>query len=172
MKRGTEYWLLIFNPPSLPCIGIESRVQLIFMEKVILSIDPGTEKCGIALLNQKGGVIHQTILAIDELEPSLNKISKMYSPLKVIIGNSTGRKKVIQIMKKMKIDYVTIEERQSTLEARKLYFKMNPPRGLKRFLPKGLLFPSVAIDDWSAVILGQRYLSQYPLDGDKHDFSS
>lgn len=142
------------------------------MEKVILSIDPGTEKCGIALLDRKGGVIHQAILPIDELEPSINKISKMYSPLKVIIGNSTGRKRVVQIMKKMKIDYETIEERQSTLEARKLYFKINPPRGLKKLLPKGFLVPSVAIDDWSAVIIGQRYLSHYTLDGDNHDVTS
>ncbi len=92
--------------------------------------------------------------------------------MKVIIGNSTGRKRVVQIIKKMKLDFETFEERQSTLEARKLYFKMNPPRGLKKLLPKGLLFPPVAIDDWSAVIIGQRYLSHYPLDGDNHDFPS
>ena len=139
------------------------------MEKVILSIDPGTEKCGIALLDRKGGVIHQAILPVDELEPSINKISKAYWPIKVIIGNSTGRKRVVQLMKKMKIDYVIIEEKHSTLEARKLYFKMNPPRGLKKLLPKGFLVPSVAIDDWSAVIGGHRYLSHFKSDGDNHD---
>ncbi|QPM69505.1 Holliday junction resolvase RuvX [Atribacter laminatus] len=142
------------------------------MDKVILSIDPGTEKCGIALLDQKGGVIHQAILPVDELEPSINKLSKTYSPLKVIIGNSTGRKKVVQLMKKMKMNYEFIEERLSTLEARKLYFKMNPPRGLKKLLPKGFLVPSVAIDDWSAVIIGQRYLFHNKSDGDDHDVTS
>ena len=41
-----------------------------FYGKGFLSIDPGTEKCGIALLDRKGGVIHQAILPVDELEPS------------------------------------------------------------------------------------------------------
>jgi len=49
---------------------------------------------------------------------------------------------------------------------------MNPPRGLKKLLPKGFLVPSVAIDDWSAVIIGQRYLFHNKSDGDDHDVTS
>ncbi len=141
------------------------------MGTVILSIDPGTEKCGIALLNLKGEVLNQLILPFNELEPFIKKITEMHSPMKVAIGNSTGCKRVIQIMNQMKINYEIIEERYSSLEARQLYFKMHPPRGLKKLLPKGFWVPSVAIDDWSAVIIGQRYLAHFNLDGDNHDIT-
>jgi len=87
------------------------------MGTVILSIDPGTEKCGIALLNLKGEVLNQLILPFNELEPFIKKITEMHSPMKVAIGNSTGCKRVIQIMNQMKINYEIIEERYSSLEA-------------------------------------------------------
>ena len=139
------------------------------MSTVILSIDPGTEKCGVALLDRNGNTLSQAILQLEDLETYIRETVGKYIQFKTVIGNSTGLERIIQILKPMKIKYDIIDEQQSSLEARKLYFKNHPPRGLKRLLPKGLLIPPVAIDDWSAVVIGHRYLAHLVRESEDHD---
>jgi hypothetical protein len=53
----------------------------------------------------------------------------------------------------------SVDEKNSTLEARPLYWQEYPRRGLLRLLPISLLAPPVAIDDFAAVVLGRRFLA-------------
>jgi len=138
------------------------------MNTLILSIDPGREKYGLALLDLNGRVLIQTILPLEKLTVSIADHVKRCSHLKMVIGNSTGRESVIRIARQLGIEYEVIDERHSSEEARRLYFQAHPPRGLKKILPRGFLIPSVAYDDWSAVIIGRRYLANLVSDGDSH----
>ena len=45
-------------------------------------------------------------------------------------------------------------------EARPLYFRDHPPKGLMRFLPRGLWSPPELIDDYAAYAIALRYLNQ------------
>ena len=53
-----------------------------------------------------------------------------------------------------------IDERNSTLEARDLYWVMYPAKGLKKFIPQGLRIPPRPIDDLVSIILIKRFLKQ------------
>jgi hypothetical protein len=51
-----------------------------------------------------------------------------------------------------------VDEHNSTLEARNLYWEMYPARGLQRLLPPGMRLPPRPIDDLVAILLVRRYL--------------
>ena len=63
-------------------------------------------------------------------------------------------------MKKVLPDvFITVvEEAHSTEEARTLYWQENPPKGLKKLIPLGLLVPPIPLDAYAAVILVRRFL--------------
>ena len=51
-----------------------------------------------------------------------------------------------------------VEEAHSTEDARTLYWQENPPKGLKKLIPLGMLVPPVPLDAYAAVILVRRFL--------------
>ena len=77
-----------------------------------------------------------------------------------MIGDGTSSKEAIKNLKNQikKVPIYKINEYRTTDAAKIRYWKDNPPKGLKRFLPKGLLVPPRPIDDYAAIILGERYL--------------
>ncbi|MCH3914335.1 MAG: hypothetical protein LKE29_03425 [Acidaminococcaceae bacterium] len=46
----------------------------------------------------------------------------------------------------------------STEEARKLYWQVNPPKGLRKLLPTSMQVPPENLDGLAAVVLVKRYL--------------
>ena len=53
--------------------------------------------------------------------------------------------------------HAIIDEKNTTWEARRLYYLDNPPRGWRRFVPRGLLVPGVAVDGYAALLIIERY---------------
>jgi len=127
---------------------------------MIISIDPGSEKCGIAVLNTGGEILEKNILPRELFSTLLPFYLSKYGISTVVIGQgSFGRKLEKELLKlKLRANFVFISEKFSTLEARRRYWKENKPKGLLRFIPTSLLFPPAPIDDYAAVILGERYL--------------
>ncbi len=128
---------------------------------IIISIDPGRDKCGIAILDEKANVIKKSVISTCYFDNEIRGFTKGYNPDVIIIGDGTGRKlikeKISSISGDIPIKFV--REDRSTLEARRRYFQDNPPRGLRRLLPISLLIPPETYDDYVAVILGERYLA-------------
>ena len=65
-----------------------------------------------------------------------------------------------QIGRNHKITTSLIDESHSTEEARKLYWKYNPPTGWRKFLPTSMQFPPEPVDDLTALVIGLRYTKQ------------
>lgn len=122
---------------------------------MILAIDPGLQKCGIALLDNKQvklkEIVHRNQIISRIIELGVNE---------VVVGGGTGSATIIEELKKNSIKVIEVDEKNTTLYARKLYWIDNPPKGLLRFIPKGLLFPPRPIDDYAAVVIGQQYLEK------------
>ncbi|MDR1136699.1 MAG: endonuclease, partial [Synergistaceae bacterium] len=57
------------------------------------------------------------------------------------------------------IAFVLTDEHMTTLEARKLYWELHPPRGLLRVVPKSWRVPPRPIDDLAAWAIMRRGLS-------------
>lgn len=137
-------------------------------KKYIISIDPGREKCGIAVLSIDNTVIfHKTVLKNDLL-PCMDELQKKYTIVAVVIGSGTTSKNVLQLLqeKYQQISIVVIDEYRTTDAAKKRYWQENPPKGIKRFIPRGMLIPPEPVDDWAAVIIGEKYLNNLGINGE------
>jgi hypothetical protein len=53
-----------------------------------------------------------------------------------------------------------VDERETTLRARALYFADHPPRGWRRLIPLGLQLPPRPIDDYAAILIARRFLGE------------
>ena len=51
-----------------------------------------------------------------------------------------------------------VDEYRTTDDARRAYWKANPPTGWRRFFPTSMQVPPEPVDDFVAVLLAQRYL--------------
>jgi RNase H-fold protein (predicted Holliday junction resolvase) len=131
----------------------------------ILAIDPGREKNGVAVVTMDGTVYYQHVITTAQLLGAIEELLTNYKIDKIIIGNRTGSKEFINIMKKAGIQekvegIIPIDEHLSTEEARKRYWQHNPPTGLKKLIPLTMQTPGVPVDDYVAVILAERYLKK------------
>lgn len=126
---------------------------------MIIAIDPGKLKCGIAVLDSQK-VYHMKVVDRDSLLLHLERFLSRYEIKEMVVGGSTGSSDVVEELLKIEppIKIITISETLSSLEARERYFKENPPRGLLKLIPTTMLVPNQPVDDYAAVVLGQRYL--------------
>ena len=135
------------------------------MEPPILAIDPGREKCGAAVLEQDKDVLWHNVVGISELLPVSLQVTRQYGIRTVVLGNQTFSGEVRRMLQplleqKLVQEIINVDERGSTEMARARYWQAFPPLGWRRFLPRGLLVPSCAIDDFAAIILGERFLAK------------
>jgi len=127
---------------------------------MILAIDPGKIKCGLALLNEDAQVLEKKIVPRQDIIAILTDYYSKNSVAALVIGKSFFGKELEQEIIKVGLNFnlVIIPEKDSTLEARKLYWQENPAKGLWTLIPTTLRFPPAPIDDYAAVILAKRYL--------------
>lgn len=127
---------------------------------MIMAVDPGREKCGLAVLDDSAKVLEKRICTASQIADEVSGLVLKYRITTLVLGDSTGSNSVKKSISRLELsaNLVFVPEKNSSFEARKRYFKENPPQGLWRFVPSSLLTPKVPIDDFAAVILGERYL--------------
>ena len=125
-----------------------------------ISIDPGKCKCGLVLVDLNQKKVDQAIVLNTELLPKYVKNLKRFEDIsKVIIGNGTTSKQTIEKLEFLKKDLVIVEEKNTTLRAKKRYFELFPVRGLKILLPKEMLIMNKNLDALSALIILEDYFN-------------
>lgn len=128
-------------------------------ERVVIGVDPGNSKCGWAVVSTEA-VLEQGICETQRLALALRPLVNRHSPSLIVMGDGTGARNLARAISKEPgfPPVELVDERNSTLQARNLYFQQNPPRGWKRLMPRGLQTPNCAIDDFAAVILAKKRL--------------
>lgn len=128
---------------------------------VIISIDPGKAKCGIAVVNSSGEVLKRKVVSTTIIVETLSEFINKYSAEKFLIGSGTFSKTVKKMITDLlpNITIEVVDEKHSTEVARKLYFKEYPPKGIFKIIPLGLQIPPVPYDDFAAVVLAKKYLN-------------
>jgi len=127
---------------------------------MILAVDPGKFKSGLALLDHHANAVKKEVVASLDL---IVKIKELLGGTKIetmVIGEGVfGRqlKNEISVQKNLP-PVVMISEKDSSWQARQRYWREHPPHGWKRLIPTSLLVPPVPIDDYAALIIGERYL--------------
>jgi RNase H-fold protein (predicted Holliday junction resolvase) len=130
------------------------------MTGVILAIDPGTRKVGYAVVASSGSVTTQGIVDADRLPGLVRELCAAHQIVTIALGQGTNAERVRSTIAELGVPIVPIDERGTTLRARALYFRENPPRGWRRFVPLGMQVPPRPIDDYAAVLIGREYLAR------------
>ncbi len=125
----------------------------------VLAVDPGTAKVGYAIVRPDGTVLKHGIAEVADIGGIAADAVEAHGVETIIIGDGTGRERVLELIgeRVCTAELVIVSERDSTLEARDVYFADNPPRGWRRLLPAGLRVPPVPYDDYVAVTLARRF---------------
>ena len=130
------------------------------MTKLYLGIDPGRSKTGLALVDSVGKIVKLHIAESQNIDNEIVEFIKNSCPVQIVLGNGTNSRNICEVVQKVLPDILitVVEESFSTEEARTLYWQENPPKGLKKLIPLGLLVPPIPLDAYAAVILVRRFL--------------
>ena len=128
-------------------------------EEIIIAIDPGTKKCGYAVMDSNLSVLQREVISTEETTKAIENSLNIYKIDKIILGNGTNYKKIEERLKNNfpKLKIILIEEGFSTLEARKKYFEAHPPQGISKLIPLSLRVPPDHYDDFAAILLAEKY---------------
>ncbi len=127
---------------------------------MLIGIDPGKDKCGVAILTSDGEIIFEKVIATVDLESTLKNFLAQYKLELAILGNGTTHKAVEKILRDAGLTVKIVDEKYTTEEARRLYWLKNPPRGWRKILPTSLQVPPEPVDGIVAEILIRRYLTE------------
>ncbi len=129
--------------------------------QVVLAIDPGRCKCGVAVVAQADvpQVLHRAVVETDGVFEVVCSLCSRYFVDLILLGDGTTSGNFSKLAEKCGVEVRIVDEKLSTVEARKKYFQQNPPRGLRRLIPVSLQTPPQAYDDYVAVILAERHFA-------------
>lgn len=125
---------------------------------IVLGIDPGREKCGLAVVSPNLVLVKRVVARGEFLEAAREYI-RQYNVARIVLGDGTGSKDFLQEIEGV-LPVVTVDEQYTTEEARKKYWLDHRPKGWRRLLPTSMQVPPEPFDDYVAVILAERYLSE------------
>ncbi|MBN8559111.1 MAG: resolvase [Leptolyngbya sp. UWPOB_LEPTO1] len=132
-------------------------------QPVILGFDPGRQKCGVAVMGVDRRIYYHQVISSEETISTISSLRSQFPISLLVMGDQTSSKTWRQkletdLSEPMRI--ITVDERNSSLEARDRYWQMYPPKGLARLIPEGMRTPPRPIDDIVAILLIERYLGR------------
>ena len=133
-------------------------------ERTVLAIDPGTSKCGLALVRRDAAsrleLVWRRITPLDGLVNVVDEVLQESKVDLLVIGSGTGSRRIIELLRENRagLNILVVDEKDTSIQARERYWEHNPRRGLRRLLPATLQEPPDPVDDFVALILAERVL--------------
>ena len=147
-------------------------------DAVVLGLDPGRDKIGFAAARRDKSLLFSGILPSREdaaWERALGReedMKEIFSPwlrecpasnmegLKlslIVVGNGTCSGPLLQRVRRCtRCEVLCVDERGTTLEARKLYWRLHRPAWWQRLLPQSMRVPPRPLDDLAAWAIAAR----------------
>lgn len=153
-----------------PVVMPEARVNMgvrevaVSSERLhIIGIDPGRQKCGLAVLTEAGVCARRCVISTERLEEVVCELVREFSPVKVVLGDRTGATDFRRRLDALAADSISgvevhmVNEHRSSEEGRRRYL-LEHRRGWRRIVPLGLQWPTEPYDDYVAEVLALRFL--------------
>ena len=141
-------------------------------KSLVLGLDPGRDKTGFAFVNFSGELILSGIFPTSEREKFFaghyqdyviegNSSISLSNVKFIALGNGTNSKEFHEYVKsKVTCEIIIVDEKNTTLDARKLYWKIHKPGFFAKLLPENLRVPKRVLDDLAAWEISLRALNQ------------
>lgn len=128
----------------------------------IIAVDPGTQKCGVAVVERTGTLLWRSVEPAAVIVQVLHGLAEAHPGARLIVGDGTGSAAFVAHLRKKGLheslgEPILVDERGSSEEARHRYL-LEHRRGWRRLLPVGLQTPGEPIDHYVAEVLAHRYL--------------
>jgi len=146
---------------------------------LIAAVDPGREKFGWAICDEAGQLFLSGVSPVGEVcrwggalaaadYEYLESIAlEKRGPFQIenrqfllLAGSGTGSGHVIEMLRQTGLEVFAVPEENSTLRGRALFWKIHPPKGLARLLPRSLAVPWRCADDMAAWCLVLEHLER------------
>jgi len=124
----------------------------------LISIDPGKFKCGLVLAEISEKKVYDAVILKSELLGDyVRNLNSVENISKIIIGNGTTSKDIIEKINFFKKEIITFEEKNTTYRAKARYFELFPVSGLKSLIPREFFIINKNLDAISALIILEDY---------------
>ncbi|MGD1067311.1 MAG: pre-16S rRNA-processing nuclease YqgF [Vulcanimicrobiaceae bacterium] len=131
----------------------------------VLGVDPGTRKCGYAVVaSLDAAPLALGIASVETLAAVAGELVAAHGVTAIVVGRGTNAAVIAKAVEPLGLPIHFVDEYETTLRARARYFHDHPPRGWRRLIPRGMLLPDRPVDDYAALLIAERYL-QAPQDG-------
>lgn len=133
--------------------------------QIIIAIDPGRDKCGLAVVSLQGEALQLELAKRRDLLPKLvaliDKWQEGYA-IKIVIGNGTEHKQVLQELVPIAAEWQIqiVEEYGTTLAARDLYWQHNKAKWWEQLIPEGWR-STPPLDAYAAWAIAKVYIKCY-----------
>ncbi|MEW6227518.1 MAG: pre-16S rRNA-processing nuclease YqgF [Bacillota bacterium] len=162
--------------------------------KVVVAVDPGRDKCGIAVVRDDLTVAEREIAPAQNVAGRVYELARRYGTTTVVLGDRTSSKALAREIEASapveapgralhrsedaqapdvydagpRLEIMFVDEHLSSVEGRKRYLLDHPPRGLGRLIPLSLRTPGEPFDDYVAVVLAERFFhrTKKPVSGE------
>jgi len=124
----------------------------------VISIDPGKSKCGLVLAEISEKKVYKAIILKSELFADyVRNLNAVEDISKIIIGNGTTSREVIEKLSFFKKEIITFPEKNTTFRAKARYFELFPISGLQFLIPREVFLLNKNLDAISALIILEDY---------------
>lgn len=134
------------------------------MEKIVLAIDPGSSKCGMALVRrdtaEKIHILWRAVAAREVFRQRLHDAAAVAPYSMIVVGSGTKSRDVVKEIRDElpSAGILVVDEKDTTMQARERYWEHTSRWGWRRFIPATLQVPPEPFDDYVALILAERVL--------------
>lgn len=134
------------------------------IDKTVLAIDPGSSKCGVALVRRDAqgniSLLWRAISPRDKITSAVAEAQAKAPFSMMIVGSGTKSKEIVSEIRDAfpSAGILVVDEKDTSLQARERYWEHVPRTGWRRLLPASLQVPPEPIDDFVAMILAERVL--------------
>src|SRR5437868_5882928 len=98
---------------------------------VVLAVDPGRAKCGVAAVAQDGGILSRSIVSAPDLPVVISSLAARFDPAAIVVGDGTGTRAICELISGtgLAAPVVLVDERHTSEAARARYVAETPARG-------------------------------------------
>lgn len=125
----------------------------------VLAVDPGRDKCGVAVVDSQVGVLAQGVVPTRVVAEIVADWQAQHHAEVLALGGGTATKQVRRLLKELSLPMEICPEAHTTERARQRYFQEHPPRGWRRLVPVSLQTPPIPVDDYAAILIAEDFLA-------------